>query len=61
MPIKRCTEKNQPGFKWGDEGKCYVYNPADKVSQKMAREKALNQGRAIEAQRTNEIDDSEKI
>jgi len=39
MPLKRCQENNQQGWKWGDEGKCYVGPDA--------KEKALQQGRAI--------------
>jgi hypothetical protein len=42
MPLKRCTKDGQQGWKWGDQGVCYI-GPG-------AREKALKQGRAIEAQ-----------
>lgn len=42
MPVKRCTSKGRKGYKWGDEGKCYV--GAD------AKTKAERQGRAIKAQ-----------
>lgn len=40
MPLKRCKEKGQSGWKWGNEGKCYV--------GKDAKKKALKQGVAIE-------------
>jgi hypothetical protein len=39
MPLKRCQENNQKGWKWGDEGKCYTGEDG--------KEKALQQGRAI--------------
>lgn len=39
MPLKECQINNQPGWKWGDEGKCYT-GPNGK-------EKAIKQGIAI--------------
>ena len=39
MPIKKCQINGQEGYKWGDEGKCYVGPDA--------KEKALKQGQAI--------------
>ena len=41
MPVKRCTSRGKPGYKWGDKGKCYT-GPG-------ARAKAAKQGRAIKA------------
>lgn len=38
MPLKRCQTNNKKGWKWGDSGKCYL-----------SKQKALKQGRAIEA------------
>lgn len=40
MPIKRCQENGKEGYKWGDEGKCYV-GPN-------AKQDAIKQGIAIE-------------
>ena len=40
MPLKRCSENNKSGWKWGDQGKCYTGEDAKK--------KALKQGVAIE-------------
>ena len=40
MPLKRCSENNESGWKWGDQGKCYT--------GKDAKKKALKQGVAIE-------------
>ena len=47
MPIKRCSEGDKPGFKWGDEGKCYVYTSGDEEGASRAKAKAINQGLAI--------------
>jgi len=47
MPVKECQENNEPGYKWGDEGKCYIYSPNNEGSKKNARKKALTQGIAI--------------
>ena len=52
MPIKRCTSGGRPGYKWGDSGKCYTYTPGDKRSRERARERALRQARAIQANRS---------
>lgn len=43
MPLTRCDKDNQKGWKWGASGTCFI-GP-------MAKAKALNQGRAIEANR----------
>lgn len=47
MPIKQCRREGKPGYKWGDEGKCYTYSSGDEASRKRARKKALAQARAI--------------
>lgn len=49
MPVKECQEDGKPGYKWGDEGKCYTYTPGDKASRERAKEKAKKQGRAVES------------
>jgi len=41
MPVQRCSKNNKNGWKWGDSGKCFT-GPN-------AKEKAKEQGRAIEA------------
>lgn len=43
MPIERCQSEGKSGYRWGKSGKCYV-GPG-------AREKAAEQGRAIERQK----------
>lgn len=47
MPVRECTALGRPGFKYGDRGKCYTYNPRDPKSKARARLKAEMQGRAI--------------
>ena len=47
MPIQPCSDGNNPGFKWGDSGKCYIYTSNDDKSRIEARKKALAQGIAI--------------
>lgn len=55
MPLLRCRKGNQPGYKWGPQGTCYTYNPANPASKRQARRRANKQGRAIEAsKRRNE-------
>ena len=48
MPVKTCVSEGKPGFKWGDEGKCYTYMPGNEEAKERAKKKALRQGRAIE-------------
>lgn len=47
MPVKNCTSEGKPGYKWGDEGKCYIYSPGNEIERKEAKENAINQGIAI--------------
>lgn len=47
MPVNSCSENGQPGFKWGNSGKCYLYTANDDSSKKAAKRKALAQGLAI--------------
>lgn len=49
MPVQRCEKDGKPGYKWGQEGFCYTYTPGDDRSELRARDKAEEQGRAIEA------------
>lgn len=44
MPIESCSFENKPGFKWGQEGKCYTYTAGDESSMNEARKKANAQG-----------------
>ena len=49
MPVKKCIKDGKPGYKWGDEGECYI-GPE-------AKEKARRQGIAIEI---NKLDKKKK-
>jgi hypothetical protein len=44
MPVKSCQINNEPGWKWGDQGKCYAYTPGDEESKVEAKKKAIAQG-----------------
>lgn len=50
MPVHRCWRKGERGWQWGSQ-KCYL--PSEEGSDEAAREKAEEQGRAIEGQRNN--------
>lgn len=49
MPIMPCKKGGKPGFKYGESGACYTYQPNNNKSRDAARAKAGKQGRAIEA------------
>ena len=49
MPVKSCRKNGKPGYKYGDSGKCYTYEPGNDASRKRARKQAREQGRAIRA------------
>ena len=51
MPLMRCEIEGKDGWKWGASGTCYV-GPE-------AKEKALEQGKAIEASKAEETKDEE--
>ena len=46
MPVKDCSDKGRPGYKWGNSGKCYTYAAGDDAGRKKAKEKAHMQGAA---------------
>lgn len=49
MPIERCSSGGNPGYRFGDSGKCYTYTPGDTSSRRTARNRAVQQERAIRA------------
>ena len=49
MPVQRCVLNNKPGFKWGQQGKCFTYDINNASDRESAREEAATQGRAIKA------------
>lgn len=50
MPVKRCRKDGKPGYKWGNEGKCYTYTPGSEAARRRAELKAKEQGQAIKAE-----------
>lgn len=48
MPIQECSEGGEPGYKWGEEGKCYTYTAGSETSRKAARHRAHIQGISYE-------------
>ena len=46
MPVKSCQINNDPGYKWGDRGKCYAHDGSEE-SKKEAKKKAIAQAVAI--------------
>jgi len=61
MPVKSCSENNKSGYKWGDSGSCYTYNPNDKKSRETARRKAIKQGVAITISEGEKFTTNDKI
>jgi len=55
MPLKRCQQNNKQGWKWGDEGKCYTYNPNSEASEKRAKSLAVKQGFAIDREEARRV------
>ena len=47
MPIQECQINGQPGYKWGESGKCYTYEKGNNQSMNEAKRKAIEQARAI--------------
>ena len=47
MPVNSCSDGGKPGYKWGDAGKCYIYDSNSEASKASAKKKALAQGIAI--------------
>lgn len=52
MPVQKCQENGNPGWRWGKSGKCYTYTKGDKEGSKRAHEKAARQGRAIQVNKS---------
>lgn len=51
MPVKPCTSKGKPGFKYGNSGKCYIYTAGNAASRGRARALAEKQGRAMHVEK----------
>lgn len=48
MPVQKCQSGGKPGFKWGQRGKCYTYEPGNTTARKEAKRRAYVQGYAVE-------------
>jgi len=60
MPLMRATIDGKPCWKWGDNGKCYPYEPNNPESEYRAKQKAVKQGNAIKSQMDNYFNRGEK-
>jgi len=54
MPVQECQQDGKPGYRWGEQGKCYTYRPGNKEAQIAARVKAEMQGAAIKARQSSD-------
>jgi hypothetical protein len=60
MPVNPCSENGKSGFKWGDSGKCYLYERGNAESMGEAKRKATLQGLATgEYENTKSFDEEE--
>jgi hypothetical protein len=48
MPVQATTQDGKPGFKYGDAGHVYTYEPGDEKAMNEAKRKAYIQGYAIQ-------------
>ena len=49
MPVERVTVGGRPGYRWGREGKAYLYTPGSATSRARAYALATKQGQAAGA------------
>ena len=49
MPVERVTVNGRPGYRWGREGKAYLYTPGSATSRARAYALATKQGQAARA------------
>jgi hypothetical protein len=61
MPVNPCSENGNPGFQWGDSGKCYIYTRGDTESMGEAKRKATVQGLATGEYESEKSFDEEKV
>lgn len=61
MPIEECQEDNKPGYRYGENGKCYTYTAGDEESRNAAKQQAYLQGAAISHQTGEEMKASTDI
>jgi hypothetical protein len=61
MPVNPCSENGKSGFKWGDSGKCYLYERGNPESMGEAKRKATIQGIATGEYDTEKSFDEEEL
>ncbi len=61
MPVHSCSVEGRPGYKAGDSGKCYVYDPSDEASRKEAKRKAYVQWYAMTEGKMDSEDDLREL
>lgn len=49
MPVKRKDDSKGPYYQWGQHGKKYRFKPNNKISRKIAKDKAQRQADAAYA------------
>jgi len=56
MPVRRTTHNGKPAYQYGESGKKYTYTPGNESSRKRAKQRAHQQGAAIERQTGKKYD-----
>jgi SPP1 gp7 family putative phage head morphogenesis protein len=51
VPLEHCQIEGRPGWRWGNAGHCYGYQPGSEESEKLARAAAMRQAYAAEGER----------
>lgn len=49
MAIQKCEDNGKPGWKLGDGGKCFTYDPDSAGGSALAKAKALKQAASIKS------------
>jgi hypothetical protein len=58
MPVQACRKDSRPGYRYGSSGKCYTYPAGNASKRKAAKQKAIDQGLAIERNRGGKFESS---
>jgi hypothetical protein len=61
MPVHECSNSGRPGFKYGENGKCYTYEAGNKRSMAEAKRRAHVQAYAIEQSGYKENSEGDNI
>jgi len=56
MPLTTCRKDGNPGYKWGEDGHCYSYEPSSPEARERAIAHAKKQGQAIESHKHDRDD-----